>query len=705
MKRRSSPTSIVDFRRAQAQHDIDQLCINTIRTLAMDAVEEAHSGHPGTPMALAPVAYCLWQRFLRFDPDHPIWPNRDRFVLSVGHASMLLYAMLHLTGVKAVNSKYEVLGEPSVSLEDIKRFRQLDSKCPGHPEYRWTAGVETTTGPLGQGVATSVGMAIAARWGAGYFNRPNFDMFDYDVYALCGDGCMMEGISGEAASMAGHLKLANLCWIYDNNHITIEGNTALTYSDDVATRFIGYGWNVTRVGDGNDLDLLERAFTTFKNTHDRPTLIIVDTHIAYGAPHKQDTSAAHGEPLGEEEIRLTKRRYRWPEEAKFLVPDGVREHFQAGIGSRGEELHAEWWAKFEEYRRQYPELAENGYRMLRRDLPEGWDRGLPTFPASAKGMATRDASSKVLNVLAENVPWLVGGSADLAPSCKTRLTFEKAGDFSAENPAGRNLHFGIREHAMGAILNGLALSKIRPFGSGFLIFSDYARTSIRLSALMEIPVIYIFTHDSIGVGEDGPTHQPVEQLASLRAIPGLITLRPADANEVVEAWRMIMPFRHEAVALILTRQAVPTLDRTKYAPAEGLQRGAYILADADDGKPDVLLLSTGSEVALCIDAYEQLKAEGIKARVVSMPSWEIFEYYCRKHREYREQVLPAAVTARVSVEQASTLGWSRYVGTFGRTIGMETFGASAPLKELQRKFGFTPDSVIAAARDQIAQRR
>jgi transketolase len=671
----------------------------------MDAVEEAHSGHPGTPMALAPVAYCLWQRFLRFDPDHPIWPNRDRFVLSVGHASMLLYAMLHLTGVKAVNSKYEVLGEPSVSLEDIKRFRQLDSKCPGHPEYRWTAGVETTTGPLGQGVATSVGMAIGARWGAAYFNRPGFDMFDYDVYALCGDGCMMEGISGEAASTAGHLKLANLCWIYDNNHITIEGNTALTYSDDVATRFIGYGWNVTRVGDGNDLDLLERAFTTFKNTHDRPTLIIVDTHIAYGAPHKQDTSAAHGEPLGEEEIRLTKRRYRWPEEAKFLVPDGVREHFQAGIGSRGEELHAEWWAKFEEYRRQYPELAENGYRMLRRDLPEGWDRGLPTFPASAKGMATRDSSSKVLNVLAENVPWLVGGSADLAPSCKTRLTFEKAGDFSAENPAGRNLHFGIREHAMGAILNGLALSKIRPFGSGFLIFSDYARTSIRLSALMEIPVIYIFTHDSIGVGEDGPTHQPVEQLASLRAIPGLITLRPADANEVVEAWRMIMPFRHEAVALILTRQAVPTLDRTKYAPAEGLQRGAYILADADDGKPDVLLLSTGSEVALCIDAYEQLKAEDIKARVVSMPSWEIFEYYCRKHPEYREQVLPAAVTARVSVEQASTLGWSRYVGTFGRTIGMETFGASAPLKELQRKFGFTPDSVIAAARDQIAQRR
>jgi transketolase len=689
----------------QAQQDIDQLCINTIRTLAMDAVQQAHSGHPGAPMALAPVVYCLWQRFLRFDPDHPIWPNRDRFVLSAGHASMLLYAVLHLTGVKAVNPKYEVLGELSVSLDDIKRFRQLDSKCPGHPEYRWTSGIETTTGPLGQGVATSVGMAIAARWGASYFDRPGFDMFGYDVYALCGDGCMMEGISGEAASLAGHLKLANLCWIYDNNRITIEGNTALTYSDDVAMRFIGYGWNVTRVGDANDLEMLERAFTTFKTTTDRPTLIIVDSHIAYGAPHKQDTSAAHGEPLGEEEIRLTKRRYGWPEDATFRVPDGVREHFQAGIGARGRALQAAWWAKFEEYRRQYPELAEHGYRMLRRELPDGWDSSLPTFPADAKGMATRDASGQVLNVLAKNVPWLLGGSADLGPSCKTRLTFDGAGDFSADNHAGRNLHFGIREHAMGAILNGLSLSKIRPFGSGFLIFSDYARTAIRLSALMEIPVLHIFTHDSIGVGEDGPTHQPVEQLASLRAIPGLITLRPADANEVVEAWRLIMPFRHEPVALILTRQPLPTLDRTTYASAEGVQRGAYVLADADDGNPEVLLLATGSEVALCIDAYEQLKAEGINARAVSMPSWEIFEHHCREHPEYREHVLPAAVTARVSVEQGSTLGWARYVGMTGHTIGMETFGASAPLKELQRKFGFTPESIVAAAKAQVAQGR
>jgi transketolase len=682
---------------------MDQLCVNTIRTLSMDAVQQANSGHPGTPMALAPVVYCLWQRFLRFDPGHPIWPNRDRFVLSVGHASMLLYSMLHLTGVKAVNPKYETLGHLSVPLDDIKRFRQLDSKCPGHPEYRWTSGIETTTGPLGQGLATSVGMAIAARWLASHFNRPGFDLFDYDVYALCGDGCMMEGISGEAASLAGHLKLANLCWIYDNNHITIEGNTALAYSDDVATRFIGYGWNVTRVGDANDLEMLERAFRTFKSTSDRPTLIIVDSHIAYGAPNKQDTSAAHGEPLGQEEIKLAKRNYGWPEEAQFLVPAGVREHFQAGIGARGQTLRDAWLAKLEAYKREYPELADHASRMLRRELPDGWDKGLPAFPASTKGVATRDASGQTLNALAKNVPWVLGGSADLGPSCKTRLTFEGAGDFNGENRAGRNLHFGIREHAMGAILNGLSLSKIRPFGSGFLIFSDYGRPAIRLSALMEIPVIHIFTHDSIGVGEDGPTHQPVEQLASLRAIPGLITLRPADANEAVEAWRVIMQFRHEPVALILTRQALPVLDRAKYASAEGVQRGAYVLADADDRRPDVLLLATGSEVSLCIDAYEELKAERIKARVVSMPSWELFEHYCRDHPEYREQVVPESVTARVSVEKASTLGWARYVGSSGRSLGMETFGASAPLKELQKKFGFTTENIIAAAKQQIAK--
>jgi transketolase len=684
---------------------LDQLAVNTIRTLAMDAVQQAKSGHPGTPMALAPVVYCLWQRVLRFDPDHPIWPNRDRFVLSVGHASMLLYAMLHLTGVKAVNPKYETLGQLSVTLDDIKRFRQLDSKCAGHPEYRWTSGVETTTGPLGQGLATSVGMAIAERWIASYFNRPGFELFDYDVYALCGDGCMMEGLSSEAASLAGHLKLGNLCWIYDNNHITIEGNTALTYSDDVATRFVGYGWNVTRVGDANDLTMLARAFSTFKRTPDRPTLIVVDSHIAYGAPNKQDTSAAHGEPLGEDEVRSAKRHYGWPEGARFLVPDSVREHFRTGIGARGAAQHQAWWAMFEEYRRTYPELADQGYRMLKRELPDNWSQGLPVFPPDSTGIATRDASGKALNAVAAHVPWLIGGSADLGPSCKTRLTTDGAGDFSAENPSGRNLHFGIREHAMAAVLNGLSLSKVRPFGSGFLIFSDYARPAIRLSALMELPVIHIFTHDSIGVGEDGPTHQPVEQLASLRAIPGLITLRPADANETVEAWRVITPLRHQPVALILTRQAVPTIDRTKYAAADGVQRGAYVLADSGDGLPDVILLGTGSEVSLCLAAYEQLNAEGIKARVVSMPSWELFEQHCRSSPGYRTEVLPESVTARVSVEKASTLGWARYVGTEGQSIGMETFGASAPLQELQKKFGFTVDNVVAAARSQVARTR
>jgi transketolase len=688
-----------------ARVDLDQLCINTIRTLAMDAVQQANSGHPGTPMALAPVVYCLWQRLLRFDPAHPIWPNRDRFVLSAGHASMLLYAVLHLVGSRAVNPKYETLGEPSITLDDIRRFRQLGSKCPGHPEYRWTSGVETTTGPLGQGIATSVGMAIAERWLASHFNRPGYELFDYDVYALCGDGCMMEGISGEAASLAGHLQLGHLCWIYDNNRITIEGNTALAYSDDVATRFVGYGWNVTRVGDANDLEMLARAFQTFKRTRDRPTLIIVDSHIAYGAPNKQDTSAAHGEPLGDEEIRLAKRHYGWPEDAKFLIPDGVREHFADGIGARGAAAYRSWWSRFDQYRVDYPELAAQGYQLLRRELPDGWDRDLPIFPSDRKGLATRDASGRALNVVARHVPWLLGGSADLSPSCKTRITWDGAGDFSADHPGGRNLHFGIREHAMAAVLNGLALSKLRAYGSGFLIFSDYARPAIRLSALMEIPVIHIFTHDSIGVGEDGPTHQPVEQLASLRAIPGLIVIRPADANETVEAWRAIMQLRHEPAALILTRQAVPTLDRSICAAADGLQRGAYVLADAGPGQPDVLLLASGSEVSLCVEASQRLADEGIGARVVSMPSWELFEQHCRRHPEYRDEVLPPAVTARVSVEQGSTLGWARYVGTGGESLGIDTFGASAPLRDLQLKFGFTPDHIAAAARRQIDHTR
>jgi transketolase len=686
---------------AKGASEAERLAITTIRTLCMDAVQQANSGHPGSPMGMAPTAYVLWQRFLRFDPDDPIWGNRDRFVLSAGHCSALLYALLHLTGVRAVNPKYEVLGEPSVKLDDLKRFRQLDSKCPGHPEYRWTSGVETTTGPLAQGVATSVGMAMAGRWAAATFNRPGFDLFDFEVYALCGDGCMMEGISGEAASLAGHWKLANLCWVYDSNRITIEGHTDLAFTEDVATRFLGYGWAVHRVRDANDLAELDRAFRLFRETGDRPTLIIVESHIAYGAPHKQDTSAAHGEPLGADEVRATKRAYDWPEDTQFLVPDGVYDHFRAGIGKRGKERRDAWFARFEEYRRQYPELADRLVRMQKRELPDGWDTDLPHFPADPKGKATRETSGTVLNAVAKNVPWLIGGSADLAPSTKTRLMLDGAGDFQAGTPAGRNVHFGIREQAMGAILNGLSLSKVRPFGSGFLIFSDYGRNPLRLAALMEIPVVYVFTHDSIGVGEDGPTHQPVEQLASLRAIPGLITIRPADANEVVEAWKFILPRRHDPVALILCRQAVPTLDRTKYAAADGLHRGAYVLADAPDGRPEVLLLGTGSEVALCVAVYEALTAEGIGARVVSMPSWEVFEYYCRQHPGYRESVLPSAVTARVSVEQAATFGWERYVGLTGRMIGMHTFGASAPLKELQKKFGFTPDAVVAAAREQL----
>jgi len=673
----------------------EQLSINTIRTLAMDAVQAANSGHPGTAMAMAPVVYTIWQEFLRFDPNDPIWPNRDRFVLSIGHASMLLYSMLHLTGVKAVNPMYETLGELSVTLDDIKNFRQLDSKCPGHPEYRWTSGVETTTGPLGQGVATSVGMAIAGQWLAAHFNRPSFDMFGYNVYALAGDGCMMEGVTGEAASLAGHLKLSNLCWIYDNNQITIEGHTALAFSEDVATRFLGYGWHVLRVGDANDLTMLRRAFQSFQQTTDRPTLIIVDSHIAYGSPNKQDTHAAHGEPLGEEEIRLTKRNYGWPEAAKFRVPPAVVEHFAGGIGQRGGAERNGWITQFDRYQAQYPDLADQLYRMQHRQLPDGWDKDLPIFPADAKGIAGRDSSGKVLNALAQRVPWLIGGAADLAPSTKTRLTFDGAGDFSAHDYSGRNFHFGIREHAMGSILNGLSLSKIRPFGAGFLIFSDYARPAIRLSALMEIPTIHIFTHDSIGVGEDGPTHQPVEQLASLRAIPGLIVLRPGDANEVVEAWRVIMQLRHEPVALILSRQALPTVDRTRFAAAAGLAQGAYILADAANGVPEVILIGTGSEVALCVQAYEQLTAQGIRARVVSMPSWELFEH---QSQAYKAQVLPPQITARVAVEQASTMGWSRYVGLNGVAIGMETFGASAPLKALQQKFGFVPERIVAIAK-------
>ncbi|HZQ70446.1 MAG TPA: transketolase [Terriglobales bacterium] len=675
---------------------LETLSINTIRTLAMDAVQKANSGHPGAPMALAPVAYALWQQFLRFDPEDPIWPNRDRFVLSNGHASMLIYALLYLTGVRAVNPKYETLGEPAVSLDDIKHFRQLDSKTPGHPEYRITSGIETTTGPLGQGCGNSVGMAMAGKWLAANYNRPGFELFDYNVYTMCGDGDMMEGVSSEAASLAGHLKLSNLCWIYDNNHVTLDGPAEWSFSENVALRFKAYGWNVVEVTDANNLKQLSDAYNAFLKTSDRPTLIVVDSHIGYGSPHKQDKSAAHGEPLGADEVKLAKKNYGWPEDAQFLVPDGVLDHFREGIGRRGHELRNQWMETFKKYQQQFPALADQIDRMQHRELPDGWDKNLLAFPADAKGIATRESSAKVLNAIAQNIPWLVGGSADLATSNKT--TLKDMGDFQANTYKGRNFHFGVREHAMGSALNGLALSKVRPFGGTFFNFSDYMRPTIRLAAIMELPVIYVFTHDSIGLGEDGPTHQPVEQLPSLRAIPGLIVMRPADANEVTEAWKVIMQLRHEPVALVLTRQAVPTFDRTRYAPARGVAKGAYILAGDVEEKPDVIFMASGSEVSLCVGAYEQLKAEGVKARVVSMPSWEIFEH---QDQDYKDEVLPPDVKARVAVEQASTFGWSQYVGSYGKVIGMHTFGASAPLKELLKKFGFSPDKVVEAAREVI----
>jgi len=677
---------------------LDQLCIDTIRTLSMDAVQKANSGHPGTPMALAPVIYTLWQRFLRYDPLHPHWPNRDRFVLSNGHASMLLYAMLHLTGVKTVSAGGEILDEPAVTINDIKQFRQFGSRCPGHPEYRVTTGVEITTGPLGQGCGNSVGMAIAERWLAHKFNGPDLKVIDYDIYAFCGDGDMMEGISNEAASLAGHLMLGNLCWIYDSNRITIEGHTDLAFSDDVAARFRAYGWNVEHVGDANDTVRFAEALEAFRQTNSVPTLIIVDSHIGYGAPHKQDTSAAHGEPLGEEEIRLAKRKYGWPEDAQFLVPDGVRSHFDAGIGERGKGLHARWLSDMERLATAHPDLAAQFARIQKGELPDGWGADLPNFPADAKGLATRESSGKALNAIAQNYPWLIGGAADLSPSTKTDLTFAGAGSLEAQKYGGRNLHFGIREHAMGAVVNGLVASNLRAYGSTFLIFSDYMKPAIRLSALMELPAIYIFTHDSIGLGQDGPTHQPIEQLISLRSVPGLITLRPSDANEVVEAWRVIASLKREPACLVLSRQALPTFDRTLYASASGVARGAYVMADAKRGDPRIILIGTGSEVALCVAAYKALKEEGVAARVVSMPSWELFE---QQDEAYREDVLPTRVRARVSVEAASVMGWDRYVGMGGAKIGMHGFGASAPIKDLMASFGFSLENVLATAKEQL----
>jgi transketolase len=680
--------------------NLDQLAINTIRTLSIDAVQKAQSGHPGAPMALAPLVYTIWNRVMRFDPKDPIWPGRDRFILSNGHASMLLWSVLYLTGTQAVNADYEQLGQPAVTLDDIRRFRQLGSKAPGHPEYHLVSGVEATTGPLGQGIANSVGMAMARKWLGQRYNRPGFELFDYNIYAVCGDGCLMEGVGAEAASLAGHLGLDDLCWIYDNNHITIEGNTRIAFTEDVAARFLGYQWNVLRVGDANDIERIEQALAVFRNTKQRPTLIILDTHIGYGAPHKVDTADAHGEPLGEEEVKLAKRAYGWPEDAKFLVPDGVRAHFDDGIGRRGAEARRRWEALFAAYREQFPQLATEIEQMQRRELPAGWDRNLPRFPADPKGIAGRDASGQVLNVLAANIPWFLGGSADLGPSNRTTLKFEGAGDFEPATPGGRNLHFGIREHAMAAIVNGLSLSKLRAFGATFFIFSDYARPAIRLSALMELPTIFVFTHDAMGDGEDGPTHQPVEQLVSLRAIPGLIVLRPADANEVVEAYRYVLQLRHQPAVIALSRQPLPTFDRSKYASAEGLARGAYVMAEAPGGKPELILIASGSEVSLVIDAQATLAAEGIRARVVSMPSWELFE---QQPQSYRESVLPPAVSARLAVEQGSVLGWDRYVGSAGRIIGMKTFGASAPLKELLRKFQFEPERVVATAKELLGR--
>jgi transketolase len=681
--------------------DIDTLCIDTIRTLSIDAVEKANSGHPGTPMSMAPVAYTLWQDFLRYDPADPTWPNRDRFVLSAGHASMLLYSLLFLAGVRRVDADYDLLDEPAVSLHEIERFRQLHSRTPGHPEYRWTSGVETTTGPLGQGIATSTGMALASKWQAERFNRPGAELFDFDVYALAGDGCLMEGVSHEAASLAGHLKLDNLCWLYDSNHITIDGDTALAYDDDVLTRFEGYGWNVLRVGDANDTGLIAKALSEFKAERGRPTLIVVDSHIGWGAPNKQDTESAHGEPLGAEEVRLTKRAYGWPEDAQFLVPDGVRERFAEKIGSRGAELHGAWKQALASYAGENAELAAEIEAMQRRRLPAGWDAAIPEFEADEeKGLATRKASNKVENAIAERIPWLIAGSADLTDSTSVRLTFDGAVNFEPGSFNGRQIHFGIREHAAAALCNGLSLSKLRPLWSTYLTFSDYGRPGIRLSALMELPVIHLFTHDSIGLGEDGPTHQPIEQLASLRAMPQLDVIRPADANEVAEAWRLAVDRTHNPVALVLTRQNVPVFDRSRYASAEGVRRGAYVLADCEGGEPDLILIATGSEVQLAVAAHEQLSGEGIRSRVVSLPCWELFD---RQDASYREAVLPPAVGARVAIEEGSPQGWERYVGADGAIIGMRSFGQSAPFADVETEFGFTPEEVAKVARE-VARR-
>lgn len=675
----------------------ERLAIDTIRTLSMDAVQNANSGHPGTPMALAPVGYTLWSRFLRTDPDKPEWPNRDRFVLSVGHASMLLYALLHLAGVREIDRDGKPTGQPAVGLDDIKQFRQLSSKTPGHPEYRHTTGVETTTGPLGQGCGNSVGMAIAERWLAARYNRDGFTLFDHDTFVLCGDGDMMEGISSEAASLAGHLRLSRLCWIYDSNTISIEGHTGLAFIEDTGKRFEAYGWNVLQIADANDTAALASAFETFRATDDRPTFIIVHSIIGYGSP-KANTEKAHGEPLGEDAVRATKKAYGWPEDKSFYVPEGVAEAFEKAIADRGRPLRKQWEAMFAAYHDEHADLAHELDLMLSNRLPDGWDADIPTFVADEKGLASRDSGGKVLNAIANRVPWLIGGSADLAPSTKTDVKGKPS--FEAGNYSGSNFHFGVREHAMGSIVNGMALTYLRSYGSTFLVFADYMRPPIRLSAIMELPSITVFTHDSIGVGEDGPTHQPIEQLATLRAIPGLDTIRPCDANEVAVAWKAAMLDHDRPTALIFSRQALPTLDRAKYTTADGLMRGGYVLADSED--PELILISTGSEVSLAIAAHEKLKADGVRSRVVSMPSWSRYEL---QDDAYKESVLPKIVKARLAVEMGGEIGWDRYVGLDGRTITMSTFGASAPIAKLQDKFGFTVDNVVKVAREILGKER
>lgn len=679
---------------------IDQLAINTIRTLSIDGVQKANSGHPGTPMALAPVAYSLWNETLNYDPASPTWSNRDRFVLSCGHASMLLYSLLHLAGVKNVDKQGKVLDTPAITLDNIKNFRQLGSPCAGHPEYGDAGGIETTTGPLGQGISNSVGMAIASKWLAARYNKPGFDLFDYNVYALCSDGDLMEGVGCEAASVAGHLGLSNLCWIYDDNRITIEGHTDLAFSENVARRFEGLGWNAVRVEDANDLTAIQSALAAFAACQDKPTIIVLRSIIGYGSPNKADTHGAHGAPLGPDEVKLTKKAYGWPEDAQFLVPPEVPAHFAAGIGARGKSAKAAWDKKFAEYAKVHAAEAADLNNIFTGKLPVGWDKGIPVFSTDPKGLATRVSSGKVLNGLAPNFPWLIGGSADLAPSTMTNLDFAGAGNFGAPqhkvgNYAGRNFHFGIREHGMAAICNGLSLSGLRPFCATFFVFTDYLRPSLRLSSIMHRPVIYVLTHDSIGLGEDGPTHQPVEHLAACRAIPGLLVLRPGDANEVAEAYRTIIPILNRPAALVLSRQNLPTLDRTKYAPAAGTARGAYVLADAAGGKPEVILIATGSELPIALDAHEKLTAEGIKSRLVSMPCQELFD---QQDQSYRDSVLPPSITARVAVEAGIRQGWDKYIGLSGRFVGMSSFGASAPAGTLYKHFGISAENVAAQAK-------